>query len=68
MDYDNFVPLIEVVAVMLLPSGKTRQLRTLIDCGATDNFIHEQLTKEFKLEVSALGGSNEVAMGTEGAT
>ena len=64
VDYDNYAPLIEVVATLLLPSGKTRALRVLVDTGATDNFIHESVVKEFKLKTTKLDGSATVTMGT----
>eukprot|EP00960_Hanusia_phi_P003470 102619-Hanusia_phi.AAC.1 len=67
VDYDNYAPLIEVVATLLLPSGKTRALRVLVDTGATDNFIHESVVKEFKIKTTKLEGSATVTMGTEGS-
>jgi hypothetical protein len=61
-DYENHAPLIEVVAVFALPKGKTRPLRCLVDSGATNNFIHSNLIKEFKLETTAL--EDEIILGS----
>ena len=40
VDYINYSELLEVAAELLLPSGKTRSMRVLVDCGATSNFIN----------------------------
>ena len=67
VDYDNYAPLIEVVANFHLPNGRTRDLRVLVDCGATDNFIHEKVVREFSLSSQALTGSPTVSLGSEGS-
>lgn len=59
--------LIEVAIPLLLPTGRTRLLRALIDSGATDNFIHKDLTAEFNLTVIPLDGNSTIAMGTADA-
>lgn len=46
VDYENYASLLEVTASILLPSGPTRRLRVLIDCGATSNFIHKETIEE----------------------
>ena len=50
------------MAVFALPKGRTRPLRCLVDSGATDNFIHSNLVKEFKLETTAL--EDEIILGS----
>ena len=38
----------------MLPTGRTRDLRALVDCGSTDNFINLKLAGELKLDVLPL--------------
>jgi hypothetical protein len=38
----------------VLPSGRTKDLRALIDCGSTDNFINLNLVEKFNLEILPL--------------
>ncbi len=38
----------------MLPTGRTRDLRALVDCGSTDNFINSKLAGELKLDVLPL--------------
>ena len=66
--YENFEPLIEVVVHFLLPTGKTRALRALVDTGATDNFVSKSTIEEFKLSCEPFPTPTTVAVGTDDAT
>ena len=43
-----------MVGRIVLPSCQTRDLRALIDCGSTDNFINLNLVEDLKLEILPL--------------
>ena len=53
-DYENFKELIEVVGCIVLPSGRTKDLQALINCGSTDNFINLKLVENLNLNILPL--------------
>jgi hypothetical protein len=57
-----------VVVHFLLPNGKTRALRALVDTGATDNFVSKSTIEEFKLSCEPFPTPTTVAVGTDDAT
>ena len=65
-DYDNYAPLIELVVTFKLPSGRTRDLRALVDSGATDDFIHKNVIQEFGLSYTPFKTKTLVELGSPG--
>ena len=61
-EYDNFAPLIEVVGTIVLPSGSLKNLRVLLDIGATCNYINQDLVTKFK--ITSTPGQELVSLGT----
>ena len=43
-----------MVGHIVLPSGRTKDLQALIDCGSTDNFINLNLVENLNLEILPL--------------
>ncbi len=44
------IELIEVVGCIVLPTGQTKDLWALVDCGSTDNFINLDLVEKLKFK------------------
>ena len=51
-----------------MPTGYTKPLRALFDTGATDNFIHTKIIKDFNIKTSKLSKKEKVTLGSEGAS
>eukprot|EP00961_Rhodomonas_salina_P281313 3801040-Rhodomonas_salina.3 len=68
VNYENFVPLIKMVASFSLPTRHTCDLRVLVDLGATDNFIHDKVMKEFKIKAQTLTRPQKVTLRSEGSS
>ena len=66
-EYVNYSELVEVVGTLLLPHGVFKNLKILLDIGATSNFINQNLVQnaEIALDVSkspetiSIGDGNE---------
>ena len=56
-----------MVIHLLLPAGRTRALRALVDTGASDNFLSAQIQQEFGIENHEFGQLTQIQMGSEGA-
>ena len=67
-NYNNFADLIEVVVHLLLPAGRTRALRALVDTGASDNFLSTHIQQEFGIKNLEFAQLTPIQMGTEDAT
>ena len=59
--------MIEVVVHLLLPAGRTRALRALVDTGATDNFLGSHIQQEFGIQIIPFAQTTNILMGTEGS-
>ena len=54
-----------MVVHLLLPAGRTRALRALVDTGASDNFLSSQLQQEFGIQLLRFAQPTNILMGTE---
>jgi len=61
-EYENYSELIELVGCFLLPSGRSGNLRILLDLGATSNFINKRLVSQLKIPLEK-GDKGEVSIG-----
>ena len=52
-EYDNYANLMEVTATLLLPSGRVKKIRVLLDLGATSNFLSKKLVHENHIPLSS---------------
>ena len=56
VDYPNHTELVELLVCLLLPSGRTRNLRALVDTGATSNFLSKEVCEEYNIKRESYGG------------
>ncbi len=60
--YENHSELLELVGKFVLPTGITRDLRILLDLGATNNFLHNRIRDQYGIRMQSTTVSS-VTMG-----